>query len=67
MKQVVDRQLLKVKGKMIELYKMKDNTYKAFAFKNYDTDEEIVGMGEGDEKETAIKLALQNLYVEVKK
>lgn len=67
MKQVVDRQLLKVKGKMIELYKMKDNTYKAFAFKNHDTDEEIVGMGEGDEKETAIKLALQDLYVEVKK
>lgn len=66
MKQVVDRQLLKVKGKTIEIYKLENNSYKAFAFENFDTDDEIVGIGEGDEKETAIKLALQDLYIELK-
>ncbi|WP_346207598.1 hypothetical protein NSS91_15950 [Caldifermentibacillus hisashii] len=67
MKQVVDRELIKVRGKIVELYKMDDDTYRAFAIENFDTDDEIVGIGEGDEKETAIKLALQDLYIETKK
>lgn len=64
MKQVVDRELIKVRGKIVELYRMSDNTYKAFAFEHFDTDEEIVGVGESDERDSAIKLALQDLYVE---
>ncbi|MGY6765664.1 hypothetical protein ACW73O_11570 [Faecalibacterium prausnitzii] len=62
----VERKLLKKKGKVIELYRMSDNTYKAFAIENFDTDDEIVGVGESDERESAIKLALQDLYVETK-
>ena len=64
--QPVERELFKRKGKVIELYRMSDNTYKAFAFEHFDTDEEIVGVGESDEMESAIKLALQDLYVETK-
>ena len=64
--QPVERELFKRKGKVIELYRMDDNTYKAFAFEHFDTDEEIVGVGESDERESAIKLALQDLYVEIK-
>lgn len=62
----IERELLRRKGKIVELYRMSDNTYKAFAFEHFDTDEEIVGVGESDERETAIKLALQDLYVEIK-
>lgn len=68
MKQVVDRELLEVKGKIVEVFRMEDNTYQAFAHADYNADDEeaIIGMGEGDEKETAIKLALQDLYIELK-
>jgi hypothetical protein len=62
----IERELLRRKGKIVELYKLDDNTYKAFAFERFDTDEEIVGVGESDERESAIKLALQDLYVETK-
>lgn len=62
----IERELLRRKGKIVELYKLDDNTYKAFAFERFDTDDEIVGVGESDERETAIKLALQDLYVEIK-
>lgn len=62
----IERELLRRKGKIIELYRMSDNTYKAFAFEHFDTDDEIVGVGESDERETAIKLALQDLYIELK-
>lgn len=61
----VERELFKRKGKVIELYRMDDNTYKAFATEYLD-DDEIVGVGESDERETAIKLALQDLYIELK-
>lgn len=64
--QPVEREIFKRKGKVIELYKLENGTYKAFAFENFDTDDEIVGVGESDERETAIKLALQDLYVEIK-
>lgn len=69
MKQVADRELLVVKGKTIEIFTMVDNTYLAFAHADYNANDEeaIIGMGEGDEKETAIKLALQDLYIETKK
>lgn len=69
MKQVADRELLVVKGKMVEIFTMEDNTYLAFAHADYNADEDeetIIGMGEGDEKKTAIKLALQDLYIETK-
>jgi hypothetical protein len=68
LKQVADRELLVVKGKMVEIFTMEDNTYLAFAHADYNADDEeaIIGMGEGDEKETAIKLALQDLYIELK-
>lgn len=62
----IERELLMKRGKVIELYKMDDGTYKAFAFEHFDTDEEIVGVGESDDRESAIKLALQDLYVEIK-
>jgi len=64
--QPVERELFKRKGKIIELYKLDGGTYKAFAFECFDTDEEIVGIGESDERESAIKLALQDLYIELK-
>lgn len=60
----MDRELFKRKGKVVEIYKLDDGTYKAFAIENFDTDDEIVGIGEGDDRESAIKLALQDLYVE---
>lgn len=63
--QPVERELFKRKGKIIELYRMDDNTYKAFAT-DYLDDDEIVGVGESDDRESAIKLALQDLYVETK-
>lgn len=62
----MERQLLKVKKTPIELYKLKDGRYIAFAYQYYDTDNEIVGIGEADDKETAIKLAIQDLYICVK-
>lgn len=62
----VERELFKRKGKVIELYRMDDNTYKAFATEYLDNDDEIVGVGESDDRESAIKLALQDLYVETK-
>lgn len=62
----VERELFKRKGKVIELYRMDDNTYKAFATDYLDNDDEIVGVGESDDRESAIKLALQDLYVETK-
>lgn len=62
----IERELLKRKRKVIELYRMDDNTYKAFAFEHFDTDDEVCGIGESDERESAIKLALQDLYVETK-
>jgi hypothetical protein len=64
--QPVERELFRRKGKIVELYRMSDNTYKAFAFEHFDTDDEIVGVGESDDRESAIKLALQDLYVEIK-
>ncbi len=62
----VERELFKRKGKVIELYKLEGGIYKAFAYENFDTDEEIVGVGESDDRQSAIKLALQDLYVEIK-
>lgn len=62
----IERKLLMRKGKIVELYRMSDNTYKAFATEYLDNDEEIVGVGESDERESTIKLALQDLYVETK-
>lgn len=62
----IERELFKRKGKIIELYKMDGNTYKAFATEYLDNDDEIVGIGESDERESAIKLALQDLYIETK-
>lgn len=59
----IERELLKIRGKIVELYRMDDNTYKAFATEYLD-DDEIVGVGESDERDSAIKLALQDLYVE---
>ena len=64
--QPLERELLMKRGKVIELYKMDDGTYKAFATEYLDNDDEIVGVGESDERESAIKLALQDLYVETK-
>ena len=64
--QPVERELLMKRGKVIELYKMDDGTYKAFATEYLDNDDEIVGVGESDERESAIKLALQDLYIETK-
>ena len=64
--QPLERELLMKRGKVIELYKMDDNTYKAFATEYFDDDDEIVGVGESDDRESAIKLALQDLYVEIK-
>lgn len=64
--QPLERELLKIRGKIVELYRMDDNTYKAFATEYLDNDEEIVGVGESDDRESAIKLALQDLYVEIK-
>lgn len=64
--QPLERELFRRKGKIIELYRMSDNTYKAFATEYLDNDDEIVGVGESDERESAIKLALQDLYVETK-
>lgn len=61
----IERELLKIRGKIVELYRMDDNTYKAFATEYLD-DDEIVGVGESDDRESAIKLALQDLYVEIK-
>lgn len=61
----VERELLKIRGKIVELYRMSDNTYKAFATEYLD-DDEIVGVGESDDRQSAIKLALQDLYVEIK-
>lgn len=60
----IERELLRRKGKIIELYKLDGGTYKAFAFERFDSDDEICGVGESDERESAIKLALQDLYVE---
>lgn len=60
----IERELLTKRGKVIELYKMKNGIYKAFAFERFDSDDEICGVGESDERESAIKLALQDLYVE---
>lgn len=62
----IERELFRRKGKIIELYKLENNTYKAFAFEHFDTDDEIVGVGESDDRESAIKLALQDLYIELK-
>lgn len=62
----IERDLLRRKGKIIELYKLDGGTYKAFAFECFDSDDEICGVGESDERESAIKLALQDLYVETK-
>lgn len=62
----IERELLRRKGKIVELYRMSDNTYKAFATEYLDDDDEIVGVGESDDRESAIKLALQDLYVETK-
>lgn len=68
MKQPIDIEHIKVKGKIIELYHLEDGTYKAFAHENFDTDEEIIiGVGEADERETAIKLSLQDIQIEIKK
>ncbi|KIO60259.1 hypothetical protein B4065_0185 [Caldibacillus thermoamylovorans] len=64
--QPLERELLNIRGKIVELYRMSGNTYKAFATEYLDNDEEIVGVGESDERESAIKLALQDLYVEIK-
>lgn len=64
--QPLERELLMKRGKVIELYKMDDGTYKAFATEYLDNDDEIVGVGESDDRESAIKLALQDLYVETK-
>jgi hypothetical protein len=61
----IERELLKIRGKIVELYRMDDNTYKAFATEYLD-DDEIVGVGESDDRESAIKLALQDLYIETK-
>ncbi|MEK0286581.1 hypothetical protein [Caldifermentibacillus hisashii] len=61
----IERELLKIRGKIVELYRMDDNTYKAFATEYLD-DDEIVGVGESDDRESAIKLALQDLYIELK-
>lgn len=62
----LERELLNIRGKIVELYRMSDNTYKAFATEYFDDDDEIVGVGESDDRESAIKLALQDLYVEIK-
>ncbi|WP_346208405.1 hypothetical protein NSS91_07620 [Caldifermentibacillus hisashii] len=62
--QPLERELLKIRGKIVELYRMSDNTYKAFAFEHFDTDDEVCGVGESDNRESAVKLALQDLYVE---
>lgn len=62
----IERELFKIRRKIVEVYKMKDGTYKAFAFKNFDTDDEVCGVGESDDRQSAIKLALQDLYVENK-
>lgn len=64
--QPIERELIRRKGKIVELYKLDGGTYKAFAYENFDTDEEIVGVGESDDRQSAIKLALQDLYVEIK-
>lgn len=62
--QPLERELLKIRGKIVELYRMSDNTYKAFAFEHFDSDDEVCGVGESDNRESAVKLALQDLYVE---
>jgi hypothetical protein len=62
----IERELFRRKGKIVELYRMDDGTYKAFATDYLDNDDEIVGVGESDDRESAIKLALQDLYVETK-
>jgi len=64
--QPLERELLKIRGKIVELYRMSDNTYKAFAFERFDSDEEVCGIGDSDDRQSAIKLALQDLYVENK-
>lgn len=69
MKQTVNRELLKVRGKTVELYKMEGGTYQAFAHTNYDAEDEedeIVGMGEHDIPGSAIKLAIQDLQAQLK-
>lgn len=70
-KQPIERHIItrKNNGKLIKIivFKMDDQTYEAFAFKNFDTDEELVGVGEAVEKETAIKLAIHDLYIEIRK
>ena len=50
----------------IILYKMDNGSYEAFAYINFDTDEEIIGTGEAEDRETAIKLAINDLFVEIR-
>lgn len=67
----IDREMFVIKnnGRLItiEVFKMEDLSFKAFAIKNFDRENEIVGEGDADDKETAIKLAIQDLIVEMKK
>lgn len=67
MKQPIYREVVRYdKNTVIELYQMDDNTYTGFAKINYDTDNEVVGMGENKDKEIAVKLALKHLQKEIK-
>lgn len=67
MKQPIHREVFQYdNGITIELYKMKDSSYTGFAKLNYDTKDEIVGMGENQNRENAIHLAVEDLKKEIK-
>lgn len=71
MKKPLERELIFVsnKGRLIavELFKMDDNTYLAYAISGFDTDYEITGIGEAEEKDLAVKLAIYYLFIEMRK
>lgn len=69
MKKPIERHLFVIKSKgrniTIELFKMEDSTYTAYAFKNFDREGEIVGVGKADEINTAVKFAIHDLLIEI--
>lgn len=66
MKKPDKRELIEHAGKVLEVYKMEDNTFTAFAYENYDSDNEVVGIGESPDRGRAIEIAIEDLQREQK-
>lgn len=62
MKQPIDRELLVINGKTVELYRMDDYTYQVFVHQDYESDDEIIGVGENADRQKAIDIAVEDLH-----